>query len=179
MVISCSAYACTNKWSRDSPIHFHKYVNTPRSHYSNVLNLAHKFPSIHSLKLPPRPLNSSALGNRPVSTRYRFPFRSRKMCEHWVRALKRKDFVPTRASLVCSDHFREEDYVSRPGLTKRMLKKDAVPSIFNFPVPGIRSPPSPYFECSQNKKEKKLGNPSRRKELVDLNNYDSVGVSPL
>lgn len=100
----------------------------------------------------------------------RFPFRSRTLCEKWVKALKRKDFVPTKASLVCSDHFREEDYVERPGLTKRMLKKDAVPSIFNFPVTHLGG------DVSQNGlfKKKKPGNPVRRKELIDMDNIDSV-----
>ncbi|XP_065218821.1 peroxynitrite isomerase THAP4-like isoform X2 [Planococcus citri] len=122
MVISCSAYACSNKWSRDSPIHFHK-----------------------------------------------FPFRSRSLCEKWVRALKRKDFVPTKASLVCSDHFRDDDYVERAGLTKRMLKKDAVPSIFNFPV-------HLGGDMSQNHvlKKRKSGNTFRRKELIDMDNIDSL-----
>ncbi len=65
---------------------------------------------------------------------FRFPFRNEKLCQKWVNALKRKNFTPTRASLVCSDHFREEDYVSKIGLKKRRLKPNAVPSIFDFPV---------------------------------------------
>lgn len=65
---------------------------------------------------------------------FRFPFRCKKLCEKWISALKRKHFAPTRASLVCSDHFREEDYIIKPGHRKTRLKKNAVPSIFNFPV---------------------------------------------
>lgn len=48
--------------------------------------------------------------------------------------MKRKNFIPTKASLVCSDHFRHQDYIFKPGMRKRRLKSHAVPSIFNFPV---------------------------------------------
>lgn len=86
-----------------------------------------------------------------------------------MKALKRKDFIPTKASLVCSDHFREDDYVERPGLTKRMLKKDAVPSMFNFPVTHLGDTSNGMLY-----KKKRPGNPVRRKELIDMENIDSV-----
>lgn len=28
MVISCSAYGCKNKWSKQTAVHFHKYEET-------------------------------------------------------------------------------------------------------------------------------------------------------
>lgn len=100
--------------------------------------------------------------------RYRFPFRSRRLCEKWVSALKRKNFIPTRASLVCSSHFTENDYVSKPELIKRRLKNDAVPSVFNFPITDVSSfdesvknfTPSNATTSGKKKRNKKIYNDS-------------------
>lgn len=107
---------------------------------------------------------------------YRFPFRSRVLCEKWISALKRKDFIPTRASLVCSAHFTEDDYVKKPELTKKRLRNDAVPSVFNFPVSDLSSafqidqypPTSTYNVNGKKRRSKKIYNP------VDDVDFDSL-----
>ncbi|VEN52661.1 unnamed protein product [Callosobruchus maculatus] len=54
--------------------------------------------------------------------------------EKWIRAVRRKDFEPGSRAVLCSKHFEDSDYVQTVMDTKR-LKKDAVPSIFDFPAP--------------------------------------------
>lgn len=73
---------------------------------------------------------------------FSFPLKDEKRCKEWVRRMKRKDFVPTAASRLCSDHFSPDSFTEnlavratlgpefKPG--KCRLKPDAVPSIFNF-----------------------------------------------
>lgn len=51
----------------------------------------------------------------------------------WLHPIKRKNFVPTKYSKLCSDHFQESDYLVRPGTYIRRLKPNAVHSNFNFP----------------------------------------------
>lgn len=49
--------------------------------------------------------------------------------------MKRKNFTPNQYSYLCSDHFIPSDYLneSRPELDKKLLKDEAVPSVFKFP----------------------------------------------
>ncbi|XP_049907519.1 THAP domain-containing protein 6-like [Epinephelus moara] len=49
----------------------------------------------------------------------------------WVAAVRRKDFVPSDSSVICSCHFRPEDF-DRTGQTVR-LRDGVTPSVFNFP----------------------------------------------
>lgn len=51
-----------------------------------------------------------------------------------MNAIKRKGFVPTQSSKICSEHFRESDFLNQPGFKYKRLKDDAVPSVFTeFP----------------------------------------------
>ena len=61
----------------------------------------------------------------------RFPKSSERRGQ-WERALRRDGFVANDRSLLCSQHFRSEDF-DRTGQTVR-LKAGAVPQIFNFPA---------------------------------------------
>lgn len=65
-------------------------------------------------------------------TFHRFPKENRK---EWEVLVRRKDFVATERSLLCSDHFKEEDF-DRTGQITR-LRQGAKPSVFNFP-PHLR-----------------------------------------
>ena len=48
--------------------------------------------------------------------------------------MKQKNFIPTNASSICSVHFRDSDYLHRPGRIFKALKPDAVPTVFlEFP----------------------------------------------
>ncbi|KAH7976164.1 hypothetical protein HPB52_009474 [Rhipicephalus sanguineus] len=64
--------------------------------------------------------------------------RDQKMAAKWVTGVKRKDFKPTRASVLCSKHFHDSDYVRSPSLMQSLgltiksmrLNSDAIPSVF-------------------------------------------------
>ena len=70
---------------------------------------------------------------------FQFPSNAERKAA-WIRAIHRKNFVPSTYSRVCSIHFKEEDFVtqrrdSNPRrhsgpLKKKTLKPDAVPSVF-------------------------------------------------
>jgi len=63
----------------------------------------------------------------------RFPLKEKERLHKWVHAVRRKDFKPTSSSTLCSLHFHENDFYSAVVSGKQMLKKSAVPTIFNFP----------------------------------------------
>ncbi|XP_014241490.1 THAP domain-containing protein 2-like isoform X3 [Cimex lectularius] len=54
----------------------------------------------------------------------------------WIAAIKRKDWFPSKSSVLCSAHFRKEDYstechtTGKP-LVNKSLRKDSVPTIFD------------------------------------------------
>lgn len=53
----------------------------------------------------------------------------------WIHAVSRKDFKPNKGSKICSDHFKESDFIGQSGFRYKRLKLDAVPSIFpEFPA---------------------------------------------
>lgn len=45
-------------------------------------------------------------------------------------AIKRKNFTPTKYHHVCSEHFTPGDLVHNPGSNRKLLKENAVPSVF-------------------------------------------------
>lgn len=51
----------------------------------------------------------------------------------WIQAVKRKDFVPKKSTKLCSKHFKPSDYVPAVVSGNLRLKKDAVPTVFDFP----------------------------------------------
>lgn len=58
-----------------------------------------------------------------------------EVLQKWIKEVRRKDFVPTKYSFLCSEHFLDSDYQIRPGATTRLLYENAVPSVFKaFPV---------------------------------------------
>ncbi|GBO24173.1 hypothetical protein AVEN_193848-1 [Araneus ventricosus] len=50
----------------------------------------------------------------------------------WINAVRRKNWVPSSASRLCSDHFPEH-MMDRTSLACVRLREGAVPSIFKFP----------------------------------------------
>jgi len=68
-------------------------------------------------------------------TYFRFPADVERQAA-WVKAIRRidvktkKEWQPTKSSVVCSDHFHEDDIRRDRGNT--LLKCDAVPTKFDF-----------------------------------------------
>ncbi|GLG96260.1 THAP domain-containing protein 1 [Gryllus bimaculatus] len=64
----------------------------------------------------------------------RFPFSRPEILEKWIHAVQREKWKPSISSTLCSKHFLEDCYQVRPGVKVKLLKEDAVPSVFDFPV---------------------------------------------
>ncbi|XP_072234738.1 THAP domain-containing protein 2-like [Leuresthes tenuis] len=64
-------------------------------------------------------------------TFHKFPKDKRKR-QAWAAALRRRGFIPKDRSVVCSCHFKPQDF-DRTGQSTR-LKEGVTPSVFNFPV---------------------------------------------
>ncbi|XP_051795799.1 THAP domain-containing protein 6-like [Acanthochromis polyacanthus] len=63
-------------------------------------------------------------------TFHRFP-KDSSLRRQWELAVRRKGFVPTKRSVLCSEHFKAEDF-DRTGQIVR-LREGVKPSVFNFP----------------------------------------------
>lgn len=61
----------------------------------------------------------------------RFPLADGLRVREWLRRMRWQNWWPTGNSVLCSDHF-EKDCFEQVGSHKR-LRKNAVPTIFNFP----------------------------------------------
>ena len=61
---------------------------------------------------------------------YRFPLGNPELLKQWLQAMKRKQFIPSQYSKICSEHFLSSDILDRPGTYKKHLKPDAVPTVF-------------------------------------------------
>uniref|UniRef100_A0A3B3V942 Si:ch73-130a3.4 n=1 Tax=Poecilia latipinna TaxID=48699 RepID=A0A3B3V942_9TELE len=64
-------------------------------------------------------------------TFHRFP-KDSHLRKRWETALRRKGFSASLSSMLCSEHFRPEDF-DRTGQTVR-IRTGAVPSVFRFPA---------------------------------------------
>ena len=60
---------------------------------------------------------------------HRFPLKNMDLLKKWIVAMRREDFAPTSYSRICGEHFLPTDYYHS---TSNFLRKDAVPSEFNF-----------------------------------------------
>lgn len=54
------------------------------------------------------------------------------MLQLWIKAVRLQNFKPTANTVICSDHFTEDCYLESSE-NRKLLNKDAVPSVFNFP----------------------------------------------
>ncbi|XP_067938817.1 inhibitor of growth protein 1-like [Watersipora subatra] len=120
----------------------------------------------------------------PDKSFHRFPLGNDSILQKWVAVLGRKNFVATKTSYICSDHFTESDFQVRPEASHRMIKAHAVPSIFLSlddvradwkrlatenaePAAGTRSKDvSPEFASSQAALSFSRSNSTKRQESV-------------
>ena len=98
-----------------------------------------------------------------------FPVGKTELCKQWETATRLKDFKATGNNVICSEHFRAEDY--RYTGSKK-LRDEAIPTVFSFapsddatstPVrkpPAMRPLPVLEPETSQRK--------SRKEDTVEL-----------
>ncbi|XP_055054048.1 THAP domain-containing protein 1 [Misgurnus anguillicaudatus] len=63
---------------------------------------------------------------------HKFPLARPDVCDKWVTAIKRRNFKPTKYSSICSQHFTKNSF--RQDCNNRVLKDDAVPSLFKLHV---------------------------------------------
>ncbi|XP_069670516.1 zinc finger protein ZFP2-like isoform X1 [Periplaneta americana] len=60
-----------------------------------------------------------------------FPLKKPELLAKWLFAMKRENFVPSHYVKLCSAHFKHTDFWENH--CYKILKDDAVPSLFNFP----------------------------------------------
>ena len=85
-------------------------------------------------------------GETTETTLHRFPLKNDKLLRKWLRNIARKNFYPSSNSRLCSKHFHASDFNTsssdsnktrrkKNGVewkpTRRYLKKDAIPTIFD------------------------------------------------
>ncbi|KFM76107.1 Chromobox protein-like protein, partial [Stegodyphus mimosarum] len=104
MVVSCSAYGCTNRRIHGTKLTFHR--------------------------IPKDPILKAS----------------------WIRAIRRKNWSPTKNSYLCSEHFKENDFNRTYACKRALLREDAVPSIFK----GFHSYPSEAKKVHASKQGKKF-----------------------
>ena len=94
--------------------------------------------------------NVNKKGKKPGLSFHRFPSNNSKPEQRklWAKAVGRENWKPSLYSLLCSDHFKEEDF-RQNSEQRKGLKDDAIPSIF---------PALP--KCLQNNAEKSKRKPS-------------------
>lgn len=64
---------------------------------------------------------------------FRFPLNNTELLKKWTTATERKGFVPKKYTTLCSLHFTPNDFHEMlPNSTRKTLKNDAVPTIFDF-----------------------------------------------
>ncbi|XP_062282556.1 THAP domain-containing protein 2-like [Scomber scombrus] len=83
-------------------------------------------------------------------TFHRFP-KDNSLRRQWERAVKRKGFVASERSLLCSEHFKANDF-DRTGQTVR-LRHGVKPSVFNFPSRLQKQVPSMTTQASRKAEE--------------------------
>ena len=108
---------------------------------------------------------------------FSFPIKNETLFEAWISAIRRKEFKPSKASKICSEHFTENDYLIRPGTYVRRLKPDAVPSVFPaFPSYLKEKQTSRRIlkRKSENTSELSLENAGRKKMFANMPNEENI-----
>ncbi|XP_061554819.1 THAP domain-containing protein 1 isoform X2 [Phycodurus eques] len=73
---------------------------------------------------------------------HRFPLARPDICDKWVAAMRRNNFKPTKYSNICSQHFAKDCF--KRECNNRVLKDNAVPSLFDFNLDIKECPEDPF-----------------------------------
>ncbi|GFV04105.1 THAP domain-containing protein 3 [Trichonephila clavipes] len=65
-------------------------------------------------------------------TFFQFPLKNPNLLKTWIAKIRRENFVPSYASVLCSDHFEEECFEYQNFINRRHLKPGSVPTNFVF-----------------------------------------------
>ena len=60
----------------------------------------------------------------------KFPKHDKELREKWIQAVGHDNWVPSALSKLCSDHFTEDCFITKPEQKGHFLKKGSVPTIF-------------------------------------------------
>ncbi|XP_053245880.1 peroxynitrite isomerase THAP4 isoform X1 [Podarcis raffonei] len=63
---------------------------------------------------------------------HRFPLKDSKRLIQWLKAVQRDNWIPTKYSFLCSEHFTKDSFSKRHEDQHRLLKPTAVPTIFHI-----------------------------------------------
>ncbi|XP_015271572.1 PREDICTED: THAP domain-containing protein 4 isoform X1 [Gekko japonicus] len=63
---------------------------------------------------------------------HRFPLKDAKRLIQWLKAVQRDNWIPTKYSFLCSEHFTKDSFSKRLEDQHRLLKPTAVPTIFQL-----------------------------------------------
>ncbi|XP_026550435.1 THAP domain-containing protein 4 isoform X2 [Pseudonaja textilis] len=66
---------------------------------------------------------------------HRFPLKDSKRLIQWLKAVQRDNWIPTKYSFLCSEHFTKDSFSKRLEDQHRFLKPTAIPSIFHISEP--------------------------------------------
>lgn len=97
--------------------------------------------------------------------------------------MRREGFEPTKHTVICSEHFLETGYLVRPGSYRKMLKPDAIPTVFPaFPSyyqpPAKKSRPARKQDTSSLPKDV-TSTPSTSKAHVETSEIDVATPPPM
>lgn len=85
-------------------------------------------------------------------TFHRFPLNNKSLLKLWLYQIKRGGWEPSKYSVICSEHFKEDCFVTK-GLanSRRTLKNDAYPTVFSMAI--YSEPPKRTFPGRKSTKD--------------------------
>ncbi len=97
---------------------------------------------------------------------YRFPHKKPDLLEKWISAIRRKNWLPTQHSCICSEHFQASCFHDEPNLQGHSLKEGSILSI----SPALPSYYQQQHTCNQAKVTKKRlpGEPPKKKAVKSV-----------
>ncbi|KAH0630573.1 hypothetical protein JD844_013763 [Phrynosoma platyrhinos] len=122
--------------------------------------------------------NKFSLGNN-ISF-HRFPLGKKDVLKKWVWNIRRKNFTPTRHHVICSEHFRETDYLENVASGRRYLKPEAIPTGGRKRRSSVlrHKPPEPPPSHPLKTKDSDTEEPSLGSDVVGLEHSYSLPTSP-